>query len=148
MLMLKHADVNCDLGEGANECTVPILPLAPSQSAFLKDILHRQTVNLNDILHRQTVNLKNILHTVDQQSTSGIFHIGREYNSINMYRVCGAISQASFRSPDDRRGAALLQEDVGEHVGVNHTKKVSRKGGNGNHSSQTPRGSGASLRGF
>ncbi len=27
---------------------------------------------------------------------------------------CSAISQASCRSPDDRRGAALLQEDVGD----------------------------------
>jgi hypothetical protein len=35
----------------------------------------------------------------------------------------------------------LLPEDVGEHVGVNHMQKVSRKGGNGNHSSQLPRGS-------
>jgi hypothetical protein len=61
---------------------------------------------------------------------------------------CSALSQASCRSPDDRKGAALPQEDVGEHVGVNHTQKVSRKGGNGNHSSQTPRGSGAPLCGF
>jgi hypothetical protein len=45
-------------------------------------------------------------------------------------------------------GAALPQEDVGGHVGVNHTQKVSRKGGIGNHSSQTPSGSGATLRGF
>ncbi len=49
---------------------------------------------------------------------------------------CRAISQASCRSPDDRRGAALPQEDVGGHVGVNHTQKVFRKGGNGNHSGQ------------
>jgi hypothetical protein len=27
---------------------------------------------------------------------------------------CSAISQASCRSPDDRRGAALPQEDVGD----------------------------------
>ncbi len=47
---------------------------------------------------------------------------------------CRALSQASCRSPDDRRGAALPPEDVGGHVGVNHTQKVSRKGGNGNHS--------------
>ncbi len=59
-----------------------------------------------------------------------------------------AISQASCRSPDDRRGAALLQKDVGGHVGVNHTQKVFRKCGNGNHSGQTPSGSGAPLRGF
>ncbi len=32
--------------------------------------------------------------------------------------------------------------------GVNHTQKVSRKGGNGNNSGQTPRGSGEPLRGF
>jgi hypothetical protein len=37
----------------------------------------------------------------------------------------------------------LLPEDVGEHVGVNHMQKVSRTGGNGNNSGQTPRGSGA-----
>ncbi len=61
---------------------------------------------------------------------------------------CSAISQASCRSPDDRRGAALPQEDVGGHVGVNHTQKVFRKCGNGNHSGQTPSGSGAPLRGF
>ncbi len=61
---------------------------------------------------------------------------------------CSPISQASCRSPDDRRGAALPQEDVGGHVGVNHTQKVSRKGGNGENSGQTPRGSGEPLRGF
>ncbi len=61
---------------------------------------------------------------------------------------CSPISQASCRSPDDRRGVALPQEDVGGHVGVNHTQKVSRKGGNGNNSGQTPRGSGKPLRGF
>jgi hypothetical protein len=37
---------------------------------------------------------------------------------------------------NDRRGAALPQEDVGEHVGVNHVQKVCRKGGNGNHSAK------------
>jgi hypothetical protein len=47
-----------------------------------------------------------------------------------------------------RRGAALPLEDVGEHVGANHMQKVSRKGGNGNHSGQMPSGSGAPLRGF
>jgi hypothetical protein len=31
---------------------------------------------------------------------------------------------------------------------VNHTQKVSRKGGNGDNSSQTLRGSGEPLRGF
>ncbi len=61
---------------------------------------------------------------------------------------CSAISQASCRSPDDRRGAALPLEDVGEHVGENHIQKVFRKGGNGNHSSPKPRGSGAPLLGF
>jgi hypothetical protein len=61
---------------------------------------------------------------------------------------CSAISQVSCQSPDDRRGAALPQEDVGGHVGVNHTQKVSRKGGNGDNSGQTPRGSGEPLRGF
>jgi hypothetical protein len=30
----------------------------------------------------------------------------------------------------------LPQEDVGEHVGVNHMQKVCRKGGNGNHSAK------------
>jgi hypothetical protein len=30
----------------------------------------------------------------------------------------------------------LPQKDVGGHVGVNHTQKVLRKGGNGNHSGQ------------
>jgi hypothetical protein len=34
--------------------------------------------------------------------------------------TCSALSQASCRSPDDRRGAALPQKDVGGHVGVNH----------------------------
>ncbi len=58
---------------------------------------------------------------------------------------CSAISQASCRSPDDRRGAALPQEDVGGHVGVNHTQKVSRKG---DQSGQTPSGSGDPLRPF
>ncbi len=61
---------------------------------------------------------------------------------------CSAISQASCQSPDDRRGAALLQEDVGGHVGVNHTQKVSRKGGNGDQSGQMPSGSGDPLRRF
>ncbi len=61
---------------------------------------------------------------------------------------CSVISQASCRSPDDRRGAALPQEDVGGHVGVNHTQKVSRKGGNGDQSGQTPSGSGEPLRPF
>jgi hypothetical protein len=61
---------------------------------------------------------------------------------------CSATSQASCRSPEDRRGAALPQEDVGGHVGVNHMQKVSRKGGNGDNSGQTPRGSGEPLRGF
>ncbi len=61
---------------------------------------------------------------------------------------CSPISQASCRSPDDRRGVALPQEDVGGHVGVNHTQKVFRKGGNGVNSGQTPRGSGEPLRGF
>jgi hypothetical protein len=42
----------------------------------------------------------------------------------------------------------LPQEDVGEHVGVNYTLKVFRKGGNDNHSSQMPRGRGAPLLGF
>ncbi len=56
---------------------------------------------------------------------------------------CCALSQASCRSPDDRKGVALTLEDVGEHVGVNHMQKISRKGGNGNHSSQMSRGSGA-----
>jgi hypothetical protein len=40
---------------------------------------------------------------------------------------CNALSQASCRSPDDRKGASLLPEDVGEHVGVNHLQKVSAK---------------------
>jgi hypothetical protein len=62
--------------------------------------------------------------------------------------LCSAISQASCRSPDDRRGADLPQEDVGEHVGLNYIQKVFRKGANGNHSGQTPRGSGAPLPGF
>jgi hypothetical protein len=35
------------------------------------------------------------------------------------------MSQASCRHPDDRRGAALPLEDVGEHFGVNHMQKVS-----------------------
>jgi hypothetical protein len=61
---------------------------------------------------------------------------------------CSPISQASCQSPDDRRGAALPQEDVGGHVGVNHMQKVSRKGGNGDNSGQLPRGSGEQLRGF
>ncbi len=63
-------------------------------------------------------------------------------------KIIYAISQASCRSPDDRRGVALPQDDVGGHVGVNHTQKVSRKCGNGNHSGQTPSGSGAPLRVF
>jgi hypothetical protein len=62
--------------------------------------------------------------------------------------LCSAISQASCRSPDDRRGAALPLEDVGEHVGENRIQKHFRKGGNGNHSGQTPRGRNALLRGF
>jgi hypothetical protein len=37
---------------------------------------------------------------------------------------------------------------VGEHDGENHIKKVFRKGGNGNHSSQTAKDSGAPLLGF
>ncbi len=61
---------------------------------------------------------------------------------------CSAISQASCRSPDDRRGAALPQEDVGGHVGVSHTQKVSRKSGNGDQSGQTPSGNGDPLRHF
>ncbi len=40
---------------------------------------------------------------------------------------CSAISQASCRSPDDRWGAALPQEDVGGHVGVNQSKKSPAK---------------------
>ncbi len=36
---------------------------------------------------------------------------------------CSALSQASCRSPDDRRGAALLAEEVGGHVGVTICKK-------------------------
>jgi hypothetical protein len=61
---------------------------------------------------------------------------------------CSAISQASCLSPDDRKGAALPQEDVGEHVGLKHIQKIFRKGGNGNHSGQMPKGSGGPLRGF
>jgi hypothetical protein len=61
---------------------------------------------------------------------------------------CSRLSQASCRSPDDRRRAALLPEDVGGHVGVNHRQQVSRKSNNGNHSGQTPRGNGAPPRGF
>ncbi len=61
---------------------------------------------------------------------------------------CSALSETSCRSPDDRRGAPLLPEDVGEHVDVNHIQKVFRKGGNGDNSGQTPRDSGALLRGF
>ncbi len=61
---------------------------------------------------------------------------------------CSATSQASCQRPDDRRGVALPQEDVGGHVGVNHTQKVSRKGENGDNSGQTPKGSGEPLRGF
>jgi hypothetical protein len=40
---------------------------------------------------------------------------------------CSRLSQASCRSLDDRRRAALLPEDVGGHVGVNHMQKVSSK---------------------
>jgi hypothetical protein len=61
---------------------------------------------------------------------------------------CSALSQASCRSPDDRRRAALLPEDLGGHVGVRHMQKVSRKGGDGNNSGQMPRGSGATPHGF
>jgi hypothetical protein len=43
---------------------------------------------------------------------------------------------------------ALPQEDVGGHVGVNHTQKVFRKGENGDSSGQTPKGIGEPLRGF
>jgi hypothetical protein len=50
--------------------------------------------------------------------------------------------------PDDRGGAALLPEDVRENVGVNHMQKVSCKGGIGDNSGQTARGSGAPLVGF
>ena len=42
----------------------------------------------------------------------------------------------------------MPQEDVGGHVGVNHTQKVFRKGGDGDQSGKTPSGSGAPLRGF
>ncbi len=42
----------------------------------------------------------------------------------------------------------MPQEDVGGHVGENHIQKVFRKGGNSGYSDQTPRGSGAPLRGF
>ncbi len=31
---------------------------------------------------------------------------------------CSALSQASCRSPDDQRGAGLLTEEVGAHVGI------------------------------
>ncbi len=62
--------------------------------------------------------------------------------------LCSALSQASCLSPDDRRGVALPQEDVGEHVGLNHKQKVFRKGCTGDHSSQTPNGSGAPPRSF
>jgi hypothetical protein len=41
-------------------------------------------------------------------------------------------------------GAALPQEDVGEHVGENYIQK----GGNSGYRGQTPRGSGTPLRGF
>ncbi len=37
---------------------------------------------------------------------------------------------------------------MGGHVGVNHTQKVFRKGGDGDQSGKTPSGSGAPLRGF
>jgi hypothetical protein len=39
-------------------------------------------------------------------------------------------------------GVAVLPEDVGEHVGVNHMQEVFRKGGNGANSGQMPSGSG------
>jgi hypothetical protein len=37
--------------------------------------------------------------------------------------LCSALSQASCQSPDDRRGAAWLPEDVGGHVGLTICKK-------------------------
>jgi hypothetical protein len=53
--------------------------------------------------------------------------------------LCSALYQASCRSPDNRRGAALLPEDAGGPVCVTICKKSSAKADN---SGQTPRGSG------
>jgi hypothetical protein len=55
---------------------------------------------------------------------------------------CSALSQASCRSPDNRRGAALLPEDVSGHVGVTISKKSPAKVAMADNSGQTPRGSG------
>jgi hypothetical protein len=55
---------------------------------------------------------------------------------------CSALSQASCRSPNDRRGTALLPEDVGGPVGVTIYKKASAKAAIADNSGQTPRGSG------
>jgi hypothetical protein len=85
---------------------------------------------------------------MDNCTKFGPYGLNKNYCTGCLITPCSAISQASCRSPDDRREAALPQEDVGGHVGVNHTQKVSRKGGNGDNSGQTPRGSGEPLRGF
>ncbi len=45
-------------------------------------------------------------------------------------------------------GGGFASGGCGGHVGVNHTQKVSRKGGSGNQSGQTPSGSGDPLRRF
>jgi hypothetical protein len=55
---------------------------------------------------------------------------------------CSALSQASRWIPDDRRGAALLPEDVGGPVGVAICKTSSAKAAMADNSSQMPRGSG------
>jgi hypothetical protein len=55
---------------------------------------------------------------------------------------CSALSQASCRSPNDRRGTALLPEDVGGPVGVTIYKKASAKAAIADKSGQTLRGSG------
>jgi hypothetical protein len=82
-----------------------------------------------------------------------LFSYSRELlHYLELYRVFDNSVQFNFSGllpePRARRGAALPQEDVGEHVGVNHMQKVSRKGGNSNQSGQMPSGSGDPLRGF
>jgi hypothetical protein len=58
---------------------------------------------------------------------------------------CSALCQASCRSPDDERGAGLLPEEVGLHVGITICEKSPAKA---MAADKQPRGSGALPHGF